>query len=124
MDKVVKILLIDDDKDIRKIYGGVLKKAGYKVDFTSDGREALAKASEGDYSLILLDVMIPEIDGLALLSELKKEPPKKENGPIILLTNIAKPEIIRKGLSLGAKASLIKSDFSPIQISEKVKKYL
>ena len=119
-----KILLVEDDTNTLRLYQEILKDAGFVVTPAEDGKEGLAKAKEGGYSLILLDVMLPKIDGLALLTELKKDPPKIENGPIILLTNLAHGPVIKKALNIGAKGYIIKSDVTPDELIEKIKALL
>ena len=65
-----KILLVDDDQFIREIYEELLKKAGYEVDTAVDGKEGYEKILNGGYNLILLDVMLPFLDGIGILDEL------------------------------------------------------
>lgn len=119
-----KILLVEDDINTLKLYQEVLKNAGFAVTPAADGEEGLTKAKEGGYSLILLDVMLPKMDGLALLTELKKDPPKVKNGPIVLLTNLTHGPVIKKALNIGAKGYIIKSDVTPDELIEKIKALL
>ncbi len=119
---MAKILIVEDDKGTRDIYSGVLKEAGYDVDIAEDGEMGLFKAKEGGYDLVLLDVMLPRIDGLTLLSELKKDPPKVKNGKIIILSNLSHDPIIKQATGLGASSSLIKSNIDPGQLVAQVKK--
>lgn len=119
-----KILIIEDDQFTREVYEEVLKDEGFEVTLASDGQQGLDKAKEGDYTLILLDVMMPKMNGLEVLEHLQKDPPTKKNGPIILLTNLAHDPIIKDALSKGAKSYLIKSDLTPDQLVEKLKKFL
>lgn len=119
-----KILLIEDDMYIRDIYEETLKEAGYHVTTAIDGQEGLLKASEGGYNLVLLDMMMPKMDGIGVLTELKQKPPKIANGAIILLTNLAHESVINQAKSLGAKNFLVKSDLNPDQLVEKVKGFL
>jgi len=85
---MAKILLIEDEAGIRQVYADVLKKEGYTVETAEDGEAGLEKIKTGGYSLILLDIMLPKMDGLAILTELKKKAPQEANGPIVLLTNL------------------------------------
>jgi DNA-binding response OmpR family regulator len=119
-----KILLVEDDKSTREIYSTVLKNAGYEVEIAEDGETGLSKARDGGYNIILLDVMLPRMDGLTILSELKKVPPKIQNGKIIILSNLSHEPVIKEALKLGASSSLVKSDVNPGQLVEEVKKAL
>jgi two-component system chemotaxis response regulator CheY len=119
-----KILIIEDDKSNREIYASVLKEAGYDIDTAGDGETGLLKAQAGGYDLILLDVMLPRMDGLTVLTELKKTPPKIKNGKIVILSNLSHEPIIKQALTLGANSSIVKSDVNPGQLVEAVKKFL
>lgn len=119
-----KILVVDDDTYLRDLYEEVLKDEGFEVDIATDGQEGLAKMTEGGYDLILLDVVMPKMDGLSVLNALSQNPPQSKNGPIILLTNLAHDPIIKEALSIGAHSYLIKTDSTPDKIIENVKKIL
>lgn len=119
-----KILIIEDDTYTRELYEEVLKEAGFTTESAVDGEEGLVKAQEGGYSLVLLDIVLPKRDGIEVLKGLKEKPPKAKNGPIVLLTNLAHDPVIKEGMSLGAKAYLIKSDLNPDELVEKVKQFL
>lgn len=123
MDKK-KILLVEDDIYTRDVYVEVLGDAGFEVISAQDGEEGLVKASQGGFDLILLDVMMPKLDGLGVLRNLSQKPPQSQNGPIILLTNLGHDPVIKEALSLGAKSYLIKSDLNPDQLVLAVKKFL
>lgn len=119
-----KILLIEDDEFVRDIYQETLQDASYTVETAKDGEEGITKAQAGGYSLILLDMMMPKLNGLEVLKHLKENPPKTPNDAIVLLTNLAQDPVIQEGLHLGAKAYLIKSDMNPDEFLTQVKKYL
>lgn len=119
-----KILVVDDDTYLRDLYEEVLKDEGFEVDIATDGQEGLAKMTEGGYDLILLDVVMPKMDGLSVLNALSQNSPQSKNGPIILLTNLAHDPIIKEALSKGAHSYLIKTDSTPDKIIENVKKIL
>lgn len=119
-----RILLIEDDQFTRELYEDFFKEAGYEVDSAPDGEVGVVKARNGGYDLILLDVMMPKLDGLGVLKALKEKPSAKANGPIILLTNLAHDPVVKEALQNGAKTYLIKADLNPDQLLEKVKVYL
>ena len=119
-----KVLIVDDDLYIRELYEELLKDEGYEVTTGSDGAEGLTKMSEGGYDLVLLDVMMPKIDGVGILQKLAETPAKSPNGPIIILTNLANDPVIDEAKKLGAQDSFIKSDHTPDEFLGKVKEYL
>lgn len=119
-----KILVIEDDQFLRELYDELLKEEGYEVDIAEDGEEGLNKFLEGGYSLVLLDIMLPKIDGLEILRKAKDKKPKKENGPIVLLTNLGQDSIIKEGFSLGAAGYLVKSAMNPDQVLDEIKVFL
>ena len=116
-----KILIIEDDTFTRDAYVEVLADAGFSVTQASDGQIGLEFARRGGFDLVLLDMMLPKIDGLGILRGLKNEPPKIANGPIILLTNLSHDPILRLAQDLGVTEHIIKSDIDPGQLVEKVK---
>ena len=119
-----KILIIDDDQDLQNIYTEVLKNAGYKVDVALDGQEGYSKILQGGYDLILLDVMMPKIDGLSILKKLKTNPPQIYNGPIIILSVLNNSEIIHTAMENGAKGYIIKSNINPNELLTQVSQIL
>lgn len=119
-----RLLLIEDDQFTRELYEDVFKGAGFEIESAPDGEMGLTKAREGGYDAILLDVMMPKLDGLGVLKGLKATPPKKANGPILLLTNLAHDPVVKEALATGAKDYLVKADFNPDELVEKIKTYL
>ncbi len=116
------ILIIEDDLFIKELYQRQLSKAGFEVDTAEDGTRGLVKASEKSWSLILLDIMLPEINGLDVLRTLKSKPETK-NIPVILLTNLGQDSLIKEAFDIGAEAYLIKSAYTPKQVVEEVKEF-
>jgi DNA-binding response OmpR family regulator len=119
-----KILLVEDDAYISKIYKEVLEQDGFQVDLAVDGVAGLEKIKNGGYDLILLDIVMPNMDGPAVLGALEKNPPVKKNGPIILLSNLSKDPIVQGGLNKGASGYIVKTDINPGQLIDYVKKFL
>ena len=124
MSKQKRILIIEDDVYIRDLYAEILDEAGYDVDTAVDGEEGLVKAKTGGYHLILLDVMMPKLDGLGVLHGLQQNPPQNPNGPVILLTNLAQDEVVQEALKTGAKDFVIKSDLNPQELLTRLETYL
>ena len=119
-----KILIIEDDQFLREFYQELLQSEGFSVDVAADGEVAKNKATQGGYDLILLDIMLPKIDGLQVLRQLKISPPRQANGPIVILTNLGQNAIIEQSFALGASGYLIKSAMNPDQVLQEVKSYL
>jgi len=119
-----RILLADDDLYIRDIYLEILKSDGFDVDTAINGEEALEKLHQGGYDLVILDVMMPKLDGIGVLDGLQKNPPLKQNGPIILLTNLGLDPLIKSAKSRGVTSYLIKADLTPQDLLNTVHKFV
>lgn len=116
------ILIIEDEKDILDLYKEYLTSVGFEVDTAGDGEEGLRKITEGKSSLVLLDIMMPKLDGVGVLQTIKDQ--KIKLPKIIVMTNLSHDQVLREALALGAKDSIIKSEVTPDQVVEKIKKYL
>lgn len=121
---MARILVVEDDQFLRDLYNELLTEEGYTVELAGDGEEGHMKASAGGFDLVLLDIMLPKIDGLEVLRRLKNTPPKVHNGPVVLLTNLGQDAIIKEGFSLGATGYIIKSAMTPDQVLNEVKVFL
>ena len=118
-----KILLIEDDTFLANMYSTKLSLKGFEVLETSDGKKGLKLAQKNRPDLILLDLVLPGIDGFEILKTLK-ENKKTKNIPVIVLTNLGEKEQIEKVLNLGVADYLIKAHFLPGEVVEKVKKII
>lgn len=118
-----KILIIEDDFFIRELYQRQLQKEDYEVQVAEDGPSGLLAANQFLPDLILLDIMLPKLNGLDLLRTLKSKPETKEI-PVILLTNLGQESVIKEGFQLGAEGYFIKSAYTPNQIIEEVKEFM
>lgn len=118
-----KLLLVEDDIFIQELYHRELQKAGFTVDACANGEDALKYIAQNDYDLIMLDIMIPGKDGVAVLEDVKKNP-QKAGTPVVMLTNMGQEDIIEKTKTLGAAGYLIKSEYDPYQIIEEIQKYV
>ncbi len=122
--KDTKILLVDDDESLRQMYTLILTKEGYQLTTADDGVEGVAKIREGGWNLVLLDLMMPNLDGIGVLKALKDEPAKKSNGPIVVLSNAGYNEIAKEAKGLGAAGFMMKADMFPKDLIEALKQYL
>jgi CheY-like chemotaxis protein len=119
-----KILVVDDDLYLRELYEEVLKSEGYDTESAADGEEGLAKLHIGGFDLIILDIMLPKLDGAGILRALAKNAPAQPNGPIILLTNLADDPVVTQAKEIGVADYLIKADITPQDLLDHVKKHL
>lgn len=118
-----KILIVEDDKFLRELIFRKLENEGYQVVAAVEGEEGLKKADEEKPDLILLDLILPGIDGFEVLSQLKQNE-RLASIPVIILSNLGQREEIEKGLKLGAIDYLVKAHFTPGEIIEKIKNVL
>jgi DNA-binding response OmpR family regulator len=114
-----KILIVEDDKFLRELIVKKLSNEGYEVVEAADGEQGLQKIKEDKPDLVLLDLILPGIDGFEVLSQ-KREDPFVAAIPVIVLSNLGQKEDVDKGLGLGAVDYLIKAHFTPGEIIEKV----
>ena len=120
---MTKIVAAEDDKLISGSLCEALKASGYEPTPAYDGEEAVAKIKEVMPDLVLLDIMMPKLDGISVLWELKSNPATAKI-PVIVLTNIGDVETISKIVEAGAVDYLLKSDQSVDDIIQKVKDVL
>jgi len=99
---VKRVIIIDDDKNILSIFTSILKRKGYIVDTAESGKEALEKISREQYDVALVDVVLPDANGLDLLGSIPSETKK------IVITGTQREEGLRKATSEGAYAYLLK----------------
>ena len=119
------ILFVEYDKLIADMYARTLKNSGFTVDFAYDGAEALVRAGQRHYDLILLDIMMPEKTGIEVLDELRG--PDGTGYPdtkIIVLTNLAQDKTSQEALRAQADGYIIKADIVPSQLASLISKVL
>ena len=118
-----KILIIEDDKFLRELIAQKVLKEGYLVTEAVDGEDGAKKAKEEVPNLILLDLILPGIDGFEVLTKVKEDPVTAQI-PVIIFSNLGQKDDVEKGLKLGAVDYLIKAHFTPGEIIEKIKKII
>ena len=118
-----KILIIEDDPMLQKLYSDKLTIEGYEVDLAKDGQEGLNKALNNNPDLVLLDINLPKISGWYILDELKKTP-RTHKTPVIILSNRGKEEEIERGIKLKADDYIVKVFSTPMHVVEKIQKHL
>jgi len=115
-----KILIVEDDKFLRELISRKLVKEGYDIAEAVDGEEGVKKSEEFMPDLILLDLILPGIDGFGMLEKIKDNS-KTMNIPVVILSNLGQKDEVEKGLKLGAIDFLIKAHFTPEEIVEKIR---
>lgn len=118
-----RILIVEDDTFLAGIYANKFEREGFEVLLSVDGEHGLQTAQKEKPGVILLDVLLPKLDGFEVLEKLKASPATR-GIPVVLLTNLGQKEDVDKGLKLGAADYLIKAHFMPAETVDKVKKVL
>lgn len=126
MADVKKILIIEDEIALLDSYSEVLNTAGLTTIKANDGYKGLdaLKKSPDDFSLILLDLMMPGMDGLEVLRTIKNDKETYGDSPIVILTNMTSDKVIKEAFDLGAVSYLIKSELEYTDLISEVKKIL
>jgi DNA-binding response OmpR family regulator len=122
-DKKRKILLVEDDSMIVEMYKLRFEEEGFEVTVTEKGSEAIELANSLKPDIILLDIILPEVDGFNILQSLKSEE-KTKSLPILMLTNLAQESDKEKAISMGANDYLVKSQHTPSDVLQKVKEII
>ena len=115
-----KILIIEDDRFLIKIYQTKLKKAGFEIELALNGEEGLEKVKTFKPNLILLDLILPKMNGFEVLEKIKTDEAIK-NIPVIILSNLGQKSDVKQGMELGAVDHLVKSDHSIDEVVKKVR---
>jgi DNA-binding response OmpR family regulator len=114
------ILLVDDDLTLREMYDERLKAEGFEIIQASNGEEAIASAHDTKPNVILLDVMMPKINGFDVLKQLKEDPDTKDI-PVIILTALIQDVDRLQGKKLGAADYIVKSETMPGEVIAKIR---
>lgn len=117
----MKILLVDDDEAITTVFATALKKDGYDILVASDGQSALEIAKTQHPNLILLDQLLPDMNGNEILKSLKQDP-QTNSIPVTLLSNFGQKELIQEALQNGASDYILKYKIQPDDLRERIKK--
>jgi CheY-like chemotaxis protein len=120
---MAKILITEDDPLMSRLYQKIFTFEGHEVETAADGEEGLEKVRTYNPDIILLDVMMPKMNGLQMLEKLKLDPATKSI-PVIMLTNLSGQQDAETALSKGAVKYIIKSEHEPKEIADMVKEVL
>lgn len=121
-----RILIVEDEKDLLDSYKELVETAGYGAIAVSDGYQALDSLdkNKGKIDLVILDLMMPGIDGLEVLRAIRANTGKYGDMPVIVLTNMTSESIIRETFELGASSYLVKTDLDYDGLVKELGKYL
>lgn len=120
---MAKILIVEDEVTLQKTMTDYLKGEKFEVVAASDGLQGLGMARSENPDLIILDIVLPKMDGFKVLEEIKKDP-ALQKVPVILLTNLESPEDIQKAFEKGATTYLVKSDYKLEDVASKIRETL
>ncbi|KKS95312.1 hypothetical protein A3B05_02695 [Candidatus Giovannonibacteria bacterium RIFCSPLOWO2_01_FULL_43_160] len=123
MNHNTKVLIVDDDAFLLDMYSIKFKESGFSVEIAKNGEEALAKAKSLNPDVILLDIVMPKMDGFDVLREIKKDN-IAPSAVIFILTNLGQKEDVDRGLKLGANDYIVKAHFTPSEVVAKVNGFL
>lgn len=116
------VLLIEDELFIQELYQNRLEKAGFEVLVASDGLEGVIKANSNP-DIVLLDIMLPKMHGMEVLSKLKESPQTKDI-PIVMLTNLGQESIIKEAFKKGCLGYIMKMRVTPSELAQRVGEFL
>lgn len=111
-----RILIVEDEQLLRESYRIILSTEPYDVDVASNGQEALEKCRQNKYDLILLDLMMPIMDGPAFLEKYTAEAQVMQLSNVIILSNLSSGDELNRALELGARRNILKASLSPKQL--------
>jgi len=117
-----RILIIEDETNIRVMYASILREAGYEVLEEAEGKEGLDSLINSEWDLLLLDIMLPRLDGIELLKRVQQDQRTKDR-PIIVLTNLDDNRVRDTCLNLGVEEFMVKANVTPNDVVLAVKKY-
>ncbi len=119
-----KILVVEDEQDARTMFVDLLESEGFDVSSAVDGIDALAKSASEKYDLILLDIVMPNMDGVEVLQQIKADPTKYGTPIVVMLTNISGDAAVEKAMELGAAGYRLKIGTEPEKLLQDVKDFL
>jgi len=120
-----KVLIVEDDAFLREIYVDSLTKAGFTVTSAEDGNEGIEKIKAGDWDLLLMDIILPQMDGIEIVRKLKTDPDfaAQAKKPVIFLTNLDNDNEMKQALAVG-NGYIIKSQINPGDLVAKIQEVM
>lgn len=123
MDAKKTILIIEDDQFLSSMYAEKFTLEGFHVLLALDGLTGLTMATESDPDIILLDLILPKLDGLSILKRIRSTK-QAAHIPVVVLTNLGDTGQVEKGKALGADDYLVKAHFVPSEVVDRVRALL
>ena len=125
MEKKKTILIIEDEQFLIDLYKKAFTQRNFEVLGSVDGIEGLGKANNNpNIDMILLDIMLPKMDGISVLRKIKENGSPSQNTPVFMLTNLGQESVIKEALRTGADGYILKSKYLPNQIVDEIEKFL
>ena len=121
---MAKILVVEDEKDLLDIYTEILGEGGHDVSTAENGKGALDLMKDNKFDLILLDLMMPEVDGIEVLKTARGDSEKYGDPRIVILTNLSSDAVIKESFAAKADGYLMKTELAPDQVREEVNGFL
>ncbi len=118
-----KVLIVDDDQFLLDMYALKFRESGFDVEVAENGKKAIEKADEFKPDVMLLDVVMPAVDGFEVLSEIKQKK-LAPGSKVIMLTNLGQKDDTERGMALGADDYIVKAHFTPTEVVDRVKSIL
>lgn len=122
-EKKYKVLIVEDEEALRNVYTEYLRSEGFDVVEATNGEEAFEKIEQFDFDIMLLDIMLPKVDGLEVLKKVKSNIKLKDK-KVLLLTALGRDSVIKEGFELGADGYLIKDQEDPETVKKNILKVL
>lgn len=122
-DKQQKVLIIEDEETLSQMYEMKFQKEGFEVATALDGQAGVDQVKKFKPEIILLDIILPKLDGFTVLEQIKADDTAK-NIPVIMLTNLGQSEDVEKGKKMGAVDYLVKANCTPMDVVKKVQEHL
>ena len=117
------LLLVEDDPLLINMYQTKFSSEGFQVFTATDGQAGLTLAQTEKPDIILLDIMMPKLDGIEVLRRIRQDP-KLKTVPVLMLSNLSEMAKQKEAIELGAKEFLVKANFTPTQVVVKIKQHL
>lgn len=118
-----KLLIIEDDRFIAKMYQTKLNLEGFDVEVAENGAIGVEKIKSFGPDLVLLDIIMPEMDGFAVLEAIRDDDSINSTS-VVVMSNLAQEDHLKRAKALGAKDYIVKSQFTPMDVVKKIKEVL
>lgn len=118
-----RVLIVEDDESLAELYAIELSNHGFEIETAVDGQDGLDQILTKKFDLVVVDLMLPKIDGLTIVESIRRSP-KTKTLPIVMLSNLSEGSTVEQALKAGANGYLVKAQNSPSSIATEVQKFL